>query len=152
MGKEVSLLVVVAMAALLLLYHKREEDKKNTGEAVDLDVVLGEDPPVYGIHYEYFVGEKDLGGGNLQKDEPVPLAAGETHQLARLSAGMFPKRADLSQLSVEFYVMGKDGVVKQAGGRFHLGACFGRRCAFAITGDGAGGFDAVRLEEAGEGT
>ena len=148
MGPEYSLLAVVGMAALLLFYHKWEEDRRNAGEVLCLEVILDEGTEIYGIHYEYYLGEKDLGGGNLQKDEPVPLAVGEPLPLARLAEGAFPKRRDMSAFALEFFVMGKDGVVKRAGERWEMHARFGRRYVFSICRDGPEGYGLKLAEDA----
>ena len=108
--------------------------------------------PFYGLHYEYYLAGKPVGGTivmQLEQDEPIPIEKGE-RLVCDFPAKGFPEGADLSTFAVEFFVVLQNGEELPAGALLEINAAYGNsyRCILA---EDAQGNLLVELEEEKEG-
>jgi hypothetical protein len=102
---------------------------------------------IYGLHYEYYIGDAPAGGGMLTSAGGGPAPIGKGEVLAKeFGADDLPQDAALSSFKIIFYAVLENGGEFQAGAPLEIDAAYGQTYEYTLTGDSSTGFELTEME------
>lgn len=92
---------------------------------------------IYGVHHEYLIDGIPIGGGEVMsviKENVVPIKPGEEIGIS-FEKQDFPEDSDLSNLTVEIYIIAQDGNEIKTDNDIELSPTFGETYRYNLTGN-----------------
>lgn len=77
---------------------------KNTKDTFNISIKNKSGKEIYGLHYEYFIDERAVGGGNVENADNSRLDKNEV-LTNEFYPEDFPESTDLSKFSIKYYVI-----------------------------------------------
>ena len=77
---------------------------KNTKDTFNISIKNKSGKEIYGLHYEYFIDERAVGGGNVENADNSRLDKNEV-LTNEFYPEDFPENTDLSKFSIKYYVI-----------------------------------------------
>ena len=139
------LLLVILLVVLLIsgsaCGYQTDEEEQLAGESFAVDVINNCTDDIYGIHYEYYLQGKAIGGGDvvIADSSKTPFPVGDI-SLFSFSPEDFPPNAGLASFQLELFVVGKDSTEMKVEPLLELAAQYGERYQFELTGNYSDGF------------
>lgn len=101
------------------------------------------DMEIYGIHYEYYIAQKPIGGGSVEIANGSPYKKGELMSCEFL-VEWFPENADLSLFEIEIFVLLGNDREQFVGEVVSINAEYGNVYHLSLTGDSVNGININR--------
>ncbi len=103
------------------------------------------DSEIYGLHYEYYLGEEPIGGGFVTYASNKPIRENDVLSEDFIAA-YFPEDSDLSAFRTEVFVILEDGQESSAGEPLAIDADYGQVYNFSLYGSDSEGFYLIEDE------
>mgnify|MGYP007111629908 CR=1 FL=1 len=129
------------MACIVLFSAAACSEKKAgkstvSGNGFEIQIENECDAKIYGVHYEYYLAQKAVGGGETGYANGSAIPEGDVITLDFLPKD-FPEDTDLSSLSVEIFVQA-DGREVPADNSIDISAQYGKAYHYKLSGSDSG--------------
>ncbi|WP_294467475.1 hypothetical protein [uncultured Anaerofustis sp.] len=116
---------------------------KNTKDTFNISIKNKSAKEVYGLHYEYFIDEKAVGGGNVENADNSRLDKNEVF-INEFYPEDFPKNTDLSKFSIKYYVILRNKKEVQCDNIIKLNVKYNETYKLVLIDNVQGGFKMIK--------
>ena len=136
MKKAITFIIIMTVLCTNLVACSNQTSSSST-DPFRIVIQQNSENNIYGVHYEYSIDGIPAAGGEVMsviKENVIPIKPGEEIGIS-FEKQDFPEDSDLSNLTVEIYIIAQDGNEIKTDNDIELSPTFGETYRYNLTGN-----------------